>query len=1259
MILMAGKSNNDESKDTRKRLIDINKQIDSIENVRYKNYTKNLDRRFKALLDRQQKMLDQIYDGMDAKEAKRIKKSLADQQATMRKALQNWNKHSATVRKDLKFTEKIATKLFYFNRQKDLRKLEEETRNKFREIEKNGENMSKGLSSQFASVAEKLRDWKTALNVDQIASNIDEVSKSTREMRIELQKYSGLTNEQWSNLKDHAKEFSKQTGYAIDNVKYLNNFSDIMIKLKIDDKDLAQKYADIGTKFQAATDVGIEDQGKLMEISQGDGMGGADYVKRTESAMLAIQKMDGMFTNASDLMTSYNENIDKWKALANNNAEMLQQYTNQGMALTTASNSGYIDNLDKKLFEIMDKSLSDIADDGLAAGMEMNVKQLMKQGKGKEAAQAYIEGLNQMVVQTGGPGSDAWKELSKEMDLGDINLDQITSAKNVRDFMSAYDQTMQTIGQNAADNGALLENYKPDVTVFDKLRNWVKASEVGGWLSDAADEMGIDSAMDVFAVISLLTPIFKQLGGFSKLAGASLGGVSSAGTALEGAAAGAAGLAGILGAIGTIAGLWSAGEDAMKAFNTEGKESQDAGFSAATKVGMVGTGAAAGAAIGSVVPVVGTVVGALVGGGLGGIAAILEGTEVGKWLSDQFDAAMPVVEQAIDDIGTWFSDCFSAMGQWLSDGWDTAVTVVTQITDDIGTWFSNCFDQLGQWFSNGWDSVTNYISNAISALGNRLWENLLTTIGGADLIMENLFKMMGYDWAQFKKDVAQGINDIFNWFSNKWDSIKQIVSNNWDYIKQVASNTWDSIKNSALNIWNTIDQAVQNEINYWSGLLQSVWNDVTTAASNAWNAITAVVQNEINYWVGLFQYAWDSFKNAASTAWSTITGAVSSVITAIDNAWKNSIFYQGLSTLGNAITNGAASVAAFFDNWFKAANNRGHQVVDGSHKDGLDRVPFDGYVAELHKDETVLTASQADSWHNIQANANAESATDFMRKAYAATKIDKAALIASYQAAQSRQNGGGTSQNLSIASSADIAGLMKAFEGLGYSKPAAAGILGNMGRETGGTYNPSIIQNNGKGPAAGLGQWENYNDKSERWAALDAYAKSIGRSWDDATAQVNFVDLEMRNGPGTDPTTSIVLEKYGGYEAYKQMQDYATATEVFEKAFERGSVIAMDERIQYAKKAMNSYDVGTPWVPNDQVALIHQGEMIVPADQNPYNTSSPSGPSPSDNSDVVQVLKWGFNKLEKAIKDGNSSTVYSLANAVKSKSEEDSAFSFT
>ena len=51
----------------------------------------------------------------------------------------------------------------------------------------------------------------------------------------------------------------------------------------------------------------------------------------------------------------------------------------------------------------------------------------------------------------------------------------------------------------------------------------------------------------------------------------------------------------------------------------------------------------------------------------------------------------------------------------------------------------------------------------------------------------------------------------------------------------------------------------------------------------------------------------------------------------------------------------------FFD--FEAKESRRHELlpgaIDGSHAGGLDYVPFDGYLAQLHRGEMVLTAAQA------------------------------------------------------------------------------------------------------------------------------------------------------------------------------------------------------------------------------------------------------------------------------------------------------------
>ena len=144
------------------------------------------------------------------------------------------------------------------------------------------------------------------------------------------------------------------------------------------------------------------------------------------------------------------------------------------------------------------------------------------------------------------------------------------------------------------------------------------------------------------------------------------------------------------------------------------------------------------------------------------------------------------------------------------------------------------------------------------------------------------------------------------------------------------------------------------------------------------------------------------------------------------------------------------------------------------------------------------------------------------------------------------------------------------FTGKGYSKEATAGIMGNMHTESGGTYDPSIIQGNGKGPAAGICQWENYNTKSARWKDLSDYAQSKGKEWNDLQSQLEFIDKELAGNCNDKTTNAILKKKYGGYEGYKKMNSVDEAVVAFETAFERAGVKAYDKRKKYGKE---NYDM--------------------------------------------------------------------------------------
>ena len=75
-------------------------------------------------------------------------------------------------------------------------------------------------------------------------------------------------------------------------------------------------------------------------------------------------------------------------------------------------------------------------------------------------------------------------------------------------------------------------------------------------------------------------------------------------------------------------------------------------------------------------------------------------------------------------------------------------------------------------------------------------------------------------------------------------------------------------------------------------------------------------------------------------------------------------------SLGDSITNFASAIAAFAR--FTGATTTTvlptvTSIINGSHAGGLPYVPFNGYVAELHQGERVLTADEARAYQPMPA----------------------------------------------------------------------------------------------------------------------------------------------------------------------------------------------------------------------------------------------------------------------------------------------------
>lgn len=87
-------------------------------------------------------------------------------------------------------------------------------------------------------------------------------------------------------------------------------------------------------------------------------------------------------------------------------------------------------------------------------------------------------------------------------------------------------------------------------------------------------------------------------------------------------------------------------------------------------------------------------------------------------------------------------------------------------------------------------------------------------------------------------------------------------------------------------------------------------------------------------------------------------------------------YLNGINSMSTAISNAVGAIASSAAEKLKAtltdAQNAANGVTpDGSHASGLNYVPFDDYVALLHKGEAVLTAEEATAWRAGKSTAEA------------------------------------------------------------------------------------------------------------------------------------------------------------------------------------------------------------------------------------------------------------------------------------------------
>ena len=224
-------------------------------------------------------------------------------------------------------------------------------------------------------------------------------------------------------------------------------------------------------------------------------------------------------------------------------------------------------------------------------------------------------------------------------------------------------------------------------------------------------------------------------------------------------------------------------------------------------------------------------------------------------------------------------------------------------------------------------------------------------------------------------DKIKGFVKVFLFFSGIGLIIKlgQLLIENWEKIKAKLSSLWDKIKAFAKALWD-----IGKKIFMWLSPIGLIITVGKLIIEN-WDLIKAkfvelgsYLYNKIidigNFFIGLkdkvvdvFFNLIDKLKEVWETMKSTAASAFDFILDYVAKIWESiKGFFSGLGEKIKSLP----GISWFFSE----KKNTNEPMIDGTHKTGLDYVPYDGYIAELHRGERVLTAEENNAYSSTESN---------------------------------------------------------------------------------------------------------------------------------------------------------------------------------------------------------------------------------------------------------------------------------------------------
>ncbi len=270
--------------------------------------------------------------------------------------------------------------------------------------------------------------------------------------------------------------------------------------------------------------------------------------------------------------------------------------------------------------------------------------------------------------------------------------------------------------------------------------------------------------------------------------------------------------------------------------------------------------------------------------------------------------------------------------------------------------------------------------NSVNSVVESIWAKIQEFVAWVQPYVQAAMQVIGQVVTQVITDLTPVIQSIGEAFSAAWSLVQTV----WAW----ASAFFQAIFQAIIVIFTPFAPIISGFFQGAWIIIQSIWNVAVSFFQTVFDLITGVFSTIDAVLSGDFQGAWESIQGIFEGVFDFFSTVGQNVVEGIKGGIA--AVWDGLVSFVQGLWDGIKSI--FVINAGDVKNNTG---ADGSHAGGMDYVPYNNYVANLHRGEMVLTADEADSYRRGKGSSNGFTLT---QNIYAAkqTPVELAASTAAY-----------------------------------------------------------------------------------------------------------------------------------------------------------------------------------------------------------------------------------------------------------------------